>query len=77
MLYHQISSCSNCPKFNIEIEVLTKQLNDFTEKERLAQSTASKKLVNESVKYITCLVLAKENEYLKGTLERFSFGKKK
>ena len=76
MLYHEIASCSNCPKLTIEIKALTRQLTDFAEKERSAQSSAAKKIVNEFVKCTACPTLAKENEYLKDTLERFSFGKK-
>lgn len=76
MLYHETLSCTNCPKLTTEIEALTRQLNEFAEKEKMSQSSASKKILNGSVKCTICPTLTKEVEYLKDTLERFSFGKK-
>ncbi|MBJ4058733.1 hypothetical protein JGD43_25800, partial [Salmonella enterica subsp. enterica serovar Goldcoast] len=63
-------------KLTTEIEALTRQLIEFAEKEKLSQSIASKKILNGYVECTTCPKLAKENEYLKDTLKRFSFGKK-
>lgn len=76
LLYHETLSCTNCPKITTEIEALTRQLNEFAEKEKMSQCSASKKTENGYVKCTICPKLTKENEYLKDTLERFTFGKK-